>query len=178
MRWKFVLCAALAALLVTPVRAVDLEDPDPEPAAAPEPEVPLPAYPQEKSLMQFDVGQANPNKFFVDTASIAPSGDGIVRYVVLIRTPSGIDNVSFEGLRCATEERRVYAIGRKDGTWSRLRNSAWGDLEKSDTRNRHQRVLAERYFCEGGIAIRSQAEGVTALKRNAVIPRKPYGPEF
>lgn len=55
-------------------------------------------------------------RFFVDAATLSVSDDGIVRYVLVARSPGGVDNVSLEGMRCATSEVRIYALGR-DGAW-------------------------------------------------------------
>lgn len=38
--------------------------------------------------------------------------DGIVRYVLVARSSAGTESVSFEGMRCATREVRIYAAQR------------------------------------------------------------------
>ena len=49
---------------------------------------------------------------------------GIVRYVVVSRGPSAV-NASYEGIRCATGEYRIYARQVQGGEWIPARNSSW-----------------------------------------------------
>jgi hypothetical protein len=72
----------------------------------------------------------------------------VVRYVLVVRSPRGAENVTFEGIRCASGERRLYAIGQGDGTWVASRNVAWEPIS-FNTYNRPQAALAKEYFCDG-----------------------------
>ena len=58
---------------------------------------------------------------FVDEASVHYGSDDVIRYTMVIVSPSGARNVTFEGMRCETGERRLYAFGRADGSWSRAK---------------------------------------------------------
>lgn len=127
-------------------------------------EVALPAMPEAKSLIEVYVSAASTNHFFVDPASLSVGEDGVVRYVVSVKSPSGASSVNFEGMRCDSRERRLYAFGRGDNTWSRARNSAWTRISNAGA-NRYPYVLMREYFCPGGVAIRNAAEGLDALKR-------------
>src|SRR5690242_13638733 len=79
----------------------------------------LPPYPEQENLLQFDAGPASSNTHYVDGASITVGEDGVVRYTLVIKSPTGAMNVSYEGIRCQTEEKRTYAYGRNDKTWAR-----------------------------------------------------------
>ena len=79
-----------------------------------EEETPPPAYPAPADLIEFKVVEAGGFRFFVDGSTLAVGKDGIVRYVLVARSPEGADNVTFEGLRCATRESRIYAVGHAD----------------------------------------------------------------
>ena len=79
-------------------------------------EVVLPPYPQEADLLSFRVGAVRDTQFMVDTKSVSIGSDGVVRYTLVVIGSGGARNVSYEGLRCATGERRFYAFGRLDKT--------------------------------------------------------------
>lgn len=123
-----------------------------------------PEYPHPENLIEFYVSAATPNKFFIDAKSLSVGADSVVRYVVAIKTPSGVANVGFEGLHCDTYERRVYALGRSDKTWSQARNKGWTTIPPASP-NGYQSVLFKDYFCPSGHAILNAEEGLDALRR-------------
>jgi len=118
----------------------------------------FPAYPRNSNLLEFSVGASGEFRFFVDKSSLSVGGDGIVRYVLVARSSSGVDNVSYEGLRCESAEVRRYAAGEKDATW-RASTGTWQPIAL-----RWNRVLHREYFCPQNIAIRRADEGVRALE--------------
>ncbi len=134
-------------------------------------DVPLPAAPKQESMLPFYVSAATDNRFFIDGASLSVGGDGVVRYVLLILSPQGGRTVSFEGMRCETRERRIYASGRSDGTWSRARKSEWVDIQDVSM-NRYHAALFNDYFCPFGIIVRDAAEARKVLQQGA---RLDYG---
>jgi hypothetical protein len=99
-------------------------------------------------------------RYYLDPGSISVGTDRIVRYVLVARSPSGVENVTFEGMRCPNEY-RVYAVGRPDGTWGG-RPAGWRPIVR-DARV-SQNTLARQYFCPGRYAIRTAAEGEKALR--------------
>jgi len=119
----------------------------------------FPAFPQKANLLEFRFNGAGDFGFFVDQTSLSVTGDGVVRYVLVARSPSGVENVSYEGLRCASVEFRRYAFGRPDATW-RASPSPWRPL----TQLWHQ-VLHREYFCLQNVPLPSAAEGVNALRQ-------------
>ena len=127
-------------------------------------EVQLPAAPTEATLQSFYVSAASANTFWIDLATLSVGSDGVVRYVILILAPEGGRNVTFEGMRCESFERRIYASGRRDGTWSKSRNSEWSRI-KDEVANRYHAVLFLEYFCPGGVIVRNVAEAREALRR-------------
>lgn len=126
-------------------------------------EAQLPPAPREESLIPFYVSPTAQGAFGIDGSTISVGADGVVRYVLVVVTQGGARNVSYEGLRCDTRERRLYAFGRPDGSWSKARSNQWV-LVENKTVNRHHAALSREYFCPGGIAIRTAQEGVAALK--------------
>ena len=127
-------------------------------------EVPLPPPPKEQDLIGFYVSAATDNKFFVDPASISVGSDGVVRYTLVVLSAAGVRNVSFEGMRCETRERRLYAFGRSDGSWSKSRNDRWEKVREAAS-NRQHASLFQEYFCPGGVIVRTADEARDALRR-------------
>jgi hypothetical protein len=108
-------------------------------------EVQLPAFPETENLIPFRVGYHTDTKYLIDGSSLSLGADGVIRYTLLVITASGAQNISYEGLRCATAERRVYAFGRSDKTWSKARGNQWARLRGST--NNHYVDLFSNYFC-------------------------------
>jgi hypothetical protein len=123
----------------------------------------LPAYPDVKNLMAFDAGSATSNQYFVDTTSIKVGEDGVIRFSLVIKSAEGALNVSYEGIRCATKERKLYALGRNDKTWSQPRVSEWQKLDF--VRQFYaQRELSKNIFCPHQQIVSSPEEAIQALK--------------
>lgn len=125
-------------------------------------EVQLPETPKQESLLPFYVSAATENRFFVDGATLSVGSDGVVRYVLLVLSPQGGRNLTFEGMRCETRERRIYASGRADGTWSKARKNEWVRIQDLPSKQHHA-VLFLEYFCPFGILVRDAAEARKAL---------------
>ncbi|ARO87089.1 hypothetical protein EBAPG3_004485 [Nitrosospira lacus] len=144
----------------------------------------LPAYPKTENLLPFDAGPASDNLHYIDAPSIAVGEDGIVRYTLVIKSPEGAMNISYEGMRCATDgaresvraeililkfqvtEKRLYAIGRDDKTWVRTRISKWEELEDI-SQHYAQRALSRYFFCPANIMVRNREEAIQALRRGS-----------
>jgi hypothetical protein len=99
-------------------------------------------------------------RYYVDWASVSAESDRIVRYVLVARSRSGTENVTFEGIRCPNQY-RVYAVGKPDGAWGG-RPSEWRPIARHP--NAAQAALARQYFCPGRQAVATSAEGQHALR--------------
>lgn len=133
-------------------------------------EAKIPAYPKEGNLIPFEAGAASPHRFFIDAQSLSIGDDGVVRYILVIKTAGGATNVSFEGMRCDTREQKYYALGQPNGTWARARNPQWRHIEYREV-NRHHGVLFGDYLCAGGTAGKAPVANVKLM-----IQRLKYGP--
>lgn len=138
-----------------------------EEEAAPEwKELPLqlPAFPSRENLIPFQVSADASASFFVDEKSLSLGADGIVRYTLVVKAAGGAENLSYEGIRCATAERRLYALGR--GTeWVMSRNDAWQRIV-DNAFNRQHAVLAKDFFCPPG-SVLPDREAIVRQLRNA-----------
>lgn len=127
-----------------------------------EEQVAMPRYPGDAELVPFEVSRAPGFRFFVDAASVAVGKDGVVRYALVARSPQGSDNVTFEGMRCATREYRIYAFGHADRTWAGA-PGGWLSLRGSDVAPA-RRVLQRQFLCPDGQPVADRAQAVTALR--------------
>jgi len=139
-------------------------DRDFEEKREPESEVQLPPFPQPENLIPFTVSATTNNQFLIDGASLSVSDDGVVRYILVIVSPAGAQNVSYEAIRCQTAERRLYALGRSDQTWARARSDQWTRI-RENTLNRHHAALHSEYFCPIGVNLLTPDEIRTTLRR-------------
>lgn len=126
----------------------------------------LPGYPKSENLVPFDVSSATSNKFMIDTASISVGNDKVVRYTVVIESPRGGRTVNYEGLRCETMERKIYAFGQADGKWTENKRAAWESIKVRSLLSYHK-ALFEDVFCDVGIPVWNAEEAVRKLKRPA-----------
>ena len=125
-------------------------------------EVKLPPPPKAESLIEFFPSATSSFRFFVDAASLSVSGDGVVRYTLVARSASGYENVSYEGIRCASNSFKIYAYAN-EAAWSRTQTE-WRSIEPKSVQRWHNE-LRSRYFCPLRLPILSVAEGVDALRR-------------
>ncbi len=153
------LIVALFAAAQTPGFGEDYGDRD----RRAEVQAPLPQYPQPENYLPFEVSETTSFAFFVDAKSLSVGADRVVRYTIIAKSPDGALNISFEGMRCAEREFRIYAFGRADKTWSEERNSKWKAI-RSGPRNAQRAVLYSDYFCPTTGDILTAEEGVRALK--------------
>lgn len=124
-------------------------------------EAKFPDYPKAQNLIEFDVGAATSNRYYVDGSTLSVGEDGVVRYVVVVRTSGGATNVNFEGIRCRAKERKSYAFGRSDSTWGKSRTQEWQPIRPGS----YQAMLFKEYFCPKNGVILKPEEGVDALRR-------------
>ena len=123
---------------------------------------PLPVYPKPSSLIKFPTSWSTGDTF-IDGDTLVINDDRVVRYTLVIKSAGGAENVTFEGLRCETGERRVYAFGRRDGTWSVARTSAWRPIDDSRINRQHFEFWRD-VFCDGKV-IELRARLIANIKR-------------
>jgi hypothetical protein len=125
--------------------------------------VALPRYPQERDLLEFEFRPIGSHRYFLDTQSLNVGSDGIVRYSVVVKTAGGAVNTSYEGIRCATREKRLYATGRGGNQWVEAKRSDWTEIRRNDP-NEFQAMLYADAFCPGRLIVRSRDEALNALR--------------
>ena len=124
--------------------------------------VTLPAYPRDSDLVEFRVGATSSHRFFVDATTLDVGADGVVRYALVVRTEGGANNATYEGIRCATREKRVYAVGTSQRKWMEARRSVWETIQPNRA-NEYQAVLYTDYLCPDRRIVPDKAAAVRAL---------------
>jgi hypothetical protein len=84
------------------------------------------------------------------------------------RSPSGVENVAYEALRCDAGQYRMYATGRADGTWS-PRLTPWRSYPRGSSTAWHH-TLARDYFCQSNReSVATSKEALEALRRGGLL---------
>ena len=123
----------------------------------------LPAYPDDAALIEFRPRGNSKNRFYIDRNSVSLGADWVVRYTAVIKSPSGVANVSYEGLRCKTSAYKVYAYGTRNGTWTNASEPKWQDVGRTAASFRYS--LWTDYLCDGeGVAGRNAKGLIARLK--------------
>jgi hypothetical protein len=136
---------------------------------------PMPAAPQRASLLEFEVRGHRGFRYYVDGATLAVDPKGVVRYTLVARSPSGSENVTFEAINCRSDEYRVYALGRADGSWGG-RPGGWRPIAES--RQPHYRTLQREYFCQRDAALSDADEVRRALQEGGNPWAKNFGTDW
>lgn len=163
-----VLAATLGAARAQSAATRADEPDDPAATLSQESAGPLPATPNRRTLLPFDVSAIATQSFALAPESLAVGSDGVIRFTVVARSQSGAENISYEGLRCTTLESIRYASGHADGTWSSARNLAWEPI-RGGIANRYQAALADGFLCDGHTIAGNAASMLRSLKNRAPI---------
>jgi hypothetical protein len=125
----------------------------------------LPPLPQAGAkLLPFDVSNNTPLKFAIDPASLTVGSDGVVRYTVVITSPTGAHNVNYEGIRCDTFESRLYAsLDADHNGWDQTVASDWARINDGSL-NAYQSALYHDYFCSNKIPVGKASDILTNLR--------------
>ena len=116
-----------------------------------------------------DVEEVTDLRFTIDGKSISVDSDEVIRYTLVTISPSGAKTISYEGMRCSTTERRTYAFGRADKTWSKPRSSKWVSIRGGA--DSWYVALARDYFCTiGESAILNPDHAIRVLQRGRPKP--------
>lgn len=169
-------CLASTALFLSlapsaPLHAGLLVEADPEWA---EGEVELPTSFDASKLRAFAVLSRPGTEYLVDESSLSVGEDRVVRYVLVVRSAGGAENLTYEGIRCATGEVRLYASGRRDGSWVAMKNSEWQPIG-AEGYNRPRAALAYNYLCDGPAPPRDSAHALRMFKDAGRDRRNPLG---
>ncbi len=128
------------------------------------------AYPKDKDLVEISGPPAYRNyQYLIDAENLSVGDDGVVRYALVIRSPSGVDNARYEGIRCMSQQIKTYAYGTMDMQGNKKfvgrSEPKWKPVSSTGATG-YGSILIANYFCS--------FESIT-LKRNEVIQNIKYG---
>ncbi|AXE35539.1 hypothetical protein DK843_15230 [Chromobacterium phragmitis] len=121
----------------------------------------LPDYPQNPDWVEVKPDWLQQNRFFVDATTLSVAGDGVVRFVSRVLTPSGVENLSVEGILCKENQYKAYAFGDSiNHRWIEAMRPQWQTINSADKLRREQRSL----MCPSNSAPRDAAQAISALR--------------
>ena len=125
----------------------------------------LPPMPDGKHYVEVPLQIAGSDlEMFIDEPSLSIGEDGVVRYALLLRSPTGSENLFYEGIRCSTREWRTYAYGDSAGGWSPVDESrAWGPIRNLGV-ERYRDRLYRYYLCDPALGTLLRAEMLKRMR--------------
>jgi hypothetical protein len=150
---------ALALAWAAGASQAQLNPPDPDWR---ESDAPAPAPLRTDRLIPIEIPESA-LRFGVDASSVTLGSDGIVRYVVIATSSSGVVNALYEGIRCGTGEMRLYARHNPDSGWVVVKQGLWRSIHDTRGSSRHSLVIARTGACVGNAPNRSAAQIVRDL---------------
>lgn len=145
-----------------------------------ESDAPAPAALNLKGLVPFEVSTTSNLVWALDPAAVTIVGDGLVRYVAVARSQSGVLNALYEVINCSNGELKTYArIVAKESeaaakAWAIVDDPKWRSLY--DMPSKHALALAKQGVCTGNTAAQNVNEIVTSLKRTTIIIKDKSAP--
>jgi hypothetical protein len=137
--------------------------------------VQLPGPPRDADLLPFSVSATATQRFAIDSRALTVGADGVVRYTMVAISPSGARNITYEGIRCAAFEKKLYAFGHVDGAWSRSRRDKWEPIVRNAA-NRQQATLAQDYFCDGKTVAGNASMMLERIRREKPVTSRTDAP--
>jgi hypothetical protein len=172
MRWPKIWRSALVAVAFGALAACyGRQAVEPENQREAEIEPTPPAYPSPASLRRLDLGPDEPFEYSIDVDSISVAPGPVLLYTLVARSPAGATNVTYEGMRCRPVERKIFALGRNDGTWAASKSPMWLPISRS---GKAQMTLADFYFCPGRRSVLTVDEALRAIRAGGhpdAVPR-------
>lgn len=96
----------------------------------------------------YEVPQPSSGTYQIDLNSLTIGSDEVIRMVLMQTSNTGVRNISFEGFRCKTNERKIYGFLRNDGTWNEFANPSWQAV-KNFASAKHITTLSKNFLCDG-----------------------------
>jgi CNP1-like family len=143
-------------------------------------EAPPPPAVNFKGLLPFEVYGVSNLTWALDPAALTIVGDGLVRYVVVARSQSGVFNALYEVINCTNGQLKTYAriIGKEleatGKAWVAVQDPQWKSMY--DIPSRHALSLAKQGVCTGNTAAQTVSEIVTSLKKTTIVFKNKSAP--
>jgi hypothetical protein len=106
----------------------------------------LPPWPEDADLVEFELDQPSPFRYYIDGKNLTVGRDGVVRYTLVAESASGARNVSVEGLLCtARGQYKTYAYGT-NGRFTPAPAGDWLDIKSLPGDDLHLE-LHQHFLC-------------------------------
>lgn len=145
-----------------------------------ESEAPPPPVLNFKGLLAFEVSTVSNLTWALDPTAVTIVGDGLVRYVVLARSTSGVFNALYEVINCSKGELKTYArmVGKETDAaakkWIAVQEPRW--ISMYDMPSKHALALAKQGVCTGNTAAQTVSEIETSLKKTTIVFKNKAAP--
>ena len=114
-------------------------------------------------LVPFEVSIDSDLRWGIDPTSIQINNDGLVRYVVVARSQSGVINAFYESINCNKAEFKIHARHNGKNGWAIVERPDWRSLyDKAPSK--HALMLAKQGACTGTSAAQSATLMMHAIK--------------
>ena len=133
-----------------------------------------------KDLVPFEVSTTSNLSWALGPAAVTIVGDGLVRYVAIARSQSGVLNALYEVINCSNGTVKTYArIVAKESdaaarSWTIVSDPQWKSLRELPSK--HALELAKQGVCTGDTAAQSVNEIVTSLKKTTIVFKNKAAP--
>jgi hypothetical protein len=173
----FVLVASIAGCAATDEAIADrcggLIDPDLDPACAAssrwspqwrEARTMLPAAPRTETLLRIEAPRGQGGyEYFIDPDSLSLGTDGVMRYTVVARSPSGASTAFHEGMRCHDDTVRTFGYTGSDGIMRPIAGDQWRVFASRGSRG-YQDYLRNVIMCDKNGHAWAPEKAVQALR--------------
>ncbi len=165
MKKRFNLLRPMVALLlalsagVASAQITNWQSPEPfrgeekDPSKVKEDDYAIPPMPSRPDWREYYLNAQTRNRYYIAREHLNVGTDGAVRFISRVVSPSGTENISVEGIRCGTGERRLYATLQRNGEWSETRGSRWLPIGGGNRLNSYVFMLYSDYLCSAGVAM-------------------------
>ena len=128
-----------------------------------EQQVPAPPTFDLARLIPFEVNINAALRYGLDPQTVSIGDDGVVRYVVVAQSSTGVVTALYEGVRCAGAQVKTYARHNPSSGWVTASTQEW-KLLFDNAPSRHALRLARQGLCDGATAPKDVASIVRALQ--------------
>lgn len=115
-------------------------------------------------LVPFEVSIDSDLRWGIDPSSIHISNDGLVRYVVVARSQSGVINAFYETINCNKAEYKIHARHSGKGGWAIVERQNWRSLHDKTPPSKHALMLAKQGACTGNATAQNATLMMHAIK--------------
>ncbi len=113
-----------------------------------EAKIKFPPPPQDSDLVALDSEAIGGGyEYFIDPTSLSLGSDDVLRYSVVLQSNSGVRNIFYEGIRCATMEVKTYGYATQSGQFKPVADSPWKYLYSRGP-FAYRVYLAQNYVCD------------------------------